>query len=174
MKDGKGYVRDALLQAEHCRDGSTNGAVMKAVYGIVKTERLYRAVFREEPRGSSGLSEAELYEIVESNMHLDEEQRTQALACFQRMDAVCQTLMDQPVMENANRSRTVRGHLRSLLNPYPRLFPRKQGKGEGQGKVPPCLRGGTTGWGRSAFQTASKGTSVGVALTGLFAVPQAC
>jgi hypothetical protein len=49
----------------------------------------------------------------------------------------------------------LRGHLRSLLNPYPRPFPRKQGKGEGQGKVPPCLRGGTTGWGRSAFQTAS-------------------
>jgi len=93
LRYGKAYVKEALLQAQHYRDGSINGAVMKAMYGIVKMERLYRTIFHEEPRLSSGFSETELCEIVESNTHLDQEQKTKALAYFQRIDAIYQTLM---------------------------------------------------------------------------------
>jgi hypothetical protein len=94
MKYGKAYVKEALLQAEHYRDGSTNGAVIKAMYAIVKLECLYRTIFQEEPRLSSGFSEAELREIVESNTHLDREQRARALAYFQQIDGIYQTLTD--------------------------------------------------------------------------------
>jgi hypothetical protein len=95
VKYGRTYVREALLQAEHYRDGSSNGSVMKAMYGIVKMEHLYRAIFHEEPRFSSGFSETELCEIVESNPHPDTEQKTEILAYFQQIDGVCQTLMDR-------------------------------------------------------------------------------
>jgi hypothetical protein len=95
MKYGKAYVKDSLLQAEHYHDKSTNGTVMKTMYAIVKFERLYRTIFQEEPRLSSGFSEAELSEIVENNTHLDGEQRTETLAHFQRIDAVYQTLLEK-------------------------------------------------------------------------------
>jgi hypothetical protein len=65
------------------------------LYGIVMAERLYLTIFHEEPRFSSGFSESELCEIVESNTQLDGEQKTKALAYFQRVDAVYQTLMDK-------------------------------------------------------------------------------
>jgi hypothetical protein len=93
LKYGKVYVKEALLQAKHYRQGSANGAVMKAMYGIVKIEKLYRAIFHEEPRFSSGFSETELHEIVESNTYLDNEQKTKALAYFQQFDTVYQTLV---------------------------------------------------------------------------------
>jgi hypothetical protein len=97
MKYGKAYVTDALLQAEHYRDGSTNGTVMKAMYTLVRIEHLYRTIFQEEPRLSSGFSETELREIVESNTHLDTEQKANVLADFRRIDAVYQTLMGKPI-----------------------------------------------------------------------------
>jgi hypothetical protein len=75
MKYGKTYMKNALLQAEHYRNGSANGSVLKALYGIVKVEHLYGAIFHEEPRFSSGFSEAELCQIVESIIHLDQEQK---------------------------------------------------------------------------------------------------
>ena len=67
LKYGKAYVKEVLLQAEHYRDGSTNGAVMKAKYAIVKLERLCRAIFREDlvwRRDSQNQSCARLWKAI--------------------------------------------------------------------------------------------------------------
>jgi hypothetical protein len=94
MRYGKDYVRNALVQAEHYRPNSTNAAVMRAMYGMVKVEHLYRAIFGEEPRFLSGFSEAELREIIESNSRLDAEQRAITLEYFQKLDSIVHSLLN--------------------------------------------------------------------------------
>ncbi len=93
MHRGKAYVKKALLQAEHFRDGSINGAVMKAMYGMVKIERLYRAIFGEAPRLSTGFTERELLDVIECNVRLDGDQRAASAASLAPMDDVCDNLM---------------------------------------------------------------------------------
>ena len=92
IKYGKAYVKEALLQVNHYRQGSSNGSVMRAIYGIVKTECLYRKIFHEEPRFSSEFSEAELCDIVHNNPLLDAAQKTDMLLYFRQIEGICQTL----------------------------------------------------------------------------------
>lgn len=97
IKYGKAYVKEALARAEHYRDGSINGAVLKAMYGIVKFEHLYRTIFQEEPRFVSGFSETELSEVLENNTQLDSDQKTKAMTYFHDIDIVYQRLVDKVV-----------------------------------------------------------------------------
>jgi hypothetical protein len=72
---GKAWVKSALEAAEHYRQGSVNGAVMKAMICGVAFERLYRALFHEEPEVVSGFSDDELASIIEANPRLAPEDR---------------------------------------------------------------------------------------------------
>ncbi|MGQ4648735.1 hypothetical protein [Lyngbya aestuarii] len=87
-KYGKEYVKQALLEAKHYRQGSTNGSVMKAMYGIVKTEKLYRKIFGNKPRFISGFSEEELLNIVEDNKNIDEQQKIAIKLYFEQLEAI--------------------------------------------------------------------------------------
>jgi hypothetical protein len=73
---GQVWVKSALEAAEHYRRGSINGAVMNAMIGGVAFERLYRALFHEEPEVVSGFSSDELMAIVDANPRIDSAERT--------------------------------------------------------------------------------------------------
>ena len=94
LRYGKDYVKQALLYASHFREGSTNGAVIKGCYGIVKIERLYREIFNESPRFVSGFTEEELISIVEKNPNVNEEQRHSLITYFRKIDTISQKLLE--------------------------------------------------------------------------------
>lgn len=86
MSRGHDYVKSALLEAGDYKEGTTSGGVMKAAYGIVKMERLYRSLFGEEPRYVSGFSEGELREVVEKNNKVAEVGKNKIQAYFEMLD----------------------------------------------------------------------------------------
>ena len=73
---GKDWMKTAIERSEHYLTGSTNAAVLKAMIGSVSFERLYRALFREEPKVVSGFTDPELAGIIESNPRLKPEDKT--------------------------------------------------------------------------------------------------
>lgn len=93
MTYGKDYVKRALCEAKHYQEGSINGAVMKALYGIVKFERLYQHVFRTRPRFVSGFDETELREIVAQNARMERSQKTSILTYFDTVEDVSANLL---------------------------------------------------------------------------------
>lgn len=72
---GKAWVKQALSEAEHYKHGSGNGAVLKAMMGHVAFERVYRALFGEEPSLVSGFSDDELADMIDANPRLAPEDR---------------------------------------------------------------------------------------------------
>ena len=82
---GKAWVKSALLAAEHYKPGSVNGAVMSAMIGGMAFERLYRALFHEEPEVVSGFSDDELADIIDANPRLAPEDRTRLHEYRQRI-----------------------------------------------------------------------------------------
>lgn len=94
LRYGKDYVKQALLEARHLRDGSTNGSVIRGCYGIVKVERIYREIFNESPTFVSGFTEEELLSIVEKNPNIDESQRQTLLTYFSEVDATTHRLIE--------------------------------------------------------------------------------
>lgn len=94
MKSGKAYVKQALLEVDHYKEGSVNGANMRSIYGIVKFERLYRYIFQEEPRVVSGFSETEFREILVDNPKIDDAQRVQVQQHFDKLDGIYEKLIN--------------------------------------------------------------------------------
>lgn len=93
IKYGKTFVKKALLEAKHYKEGSGNGSTMRAMYGIVKLEQLYRAIFAEEPVLSSHFSEQELWDILEQNSNLDESNREEIRTYFHSLEGISQKLL---------------------------------------------------------------------------------
>lgn len=94
MKRGKDYTKKALLNARHFKEGSINGAVLRALYGIVKFEKLYIAIFNEPPKFLSGFSEEELVEIVEKHPELGELDKQNLLNYFHRLESIYRRLVE--------------------------------------------------------------------------------
>jgi hypothetical protein len=88
LRYGKKYVKQALLEATHFREGSINGAVIKGCYGIVKLEKLYRKIFNESLRFVSGFTEEELIDIVQQNPNIDEDQYKKLMLYFKKIDVI--------------------------------------------------------------------------------------
>lgn len=94
MYRGKHYVRDALLEADHFREGSTNGTIMKGLYCITKFEEVYQYVFAEKPEFVSGFEADELRELVERHPKIQDEEKNQILAYFDRVDSIQRRLVE--------------------------------------------------------------------------------
>jgi hypothetical protein len=92
MRYGVSYVKSALSEAMHFKEGSINGAVLKAMYGIVKAESLYKRIFGEHAGFLSGMAEDELRAIVGGNKNLDSDQRKTAYAYFDSLDVIVKKL----------------------------------------------------------------------------------
>lgn len=89
----KPVLQESLLQSKHFKRGSGNGAVIRALYGHLKTEKLYQAIFHEAPKFKLDFSEGELYDIVEQNQKLSEAQRQEVRAYFEKAETTYQTLV---------------------------------------------------------------------------------
>ncbi len=93
LKYGKEFLKQALSQAKHYREGSGNRGAIRSLYGIVKLEQLYQKIFKTPPRLLSGFSEDELYRIVENNPNITRQQKEDVISCFKHVESTYRELL---------------------------------------------------------------------------------
>lgn len=86
IRHGSGYVRQAIAEAVHYHEGSSNEANLLSFYAIVKVERLYRQLFDEDPTVRCGLEEDELRDLLRQNPRADAQEQQRILRHFDQMD----------------------------------------------------------------------------------------
>jgi len=86
-KFGKTYVKEALKEAKHYKEGSTNGYIIKGIYGLVKFEQLYQKLFGEKPRFSSNFLESEIMFLVENNPIISWPSKEKVFSYFEELEA---------------------------------------------------------------------------------------
>lgn len=94
LKYGKVYIKQALLEAKHYQEGTTNWGTIRSLYGVVKLEHLYRQIFHTPPQVLSGFSEGELRDIVERNPHVHRDQKEHVFSCFEQLESTYRKLVN--------------------------------------------------------------------------------
>jgi hypothetical protein len=92
-RHGKEKVKEMLLAADHYREGSINGAVLRALYGITKFEKLYNSIFSEKPNFITGFSDEEIADIPMSNHKLSPVEQRLLCDYFLKTDRVLDDLI---------------------------------------------------------------------------------
>ena len=94
LKYEKHYLTQVLLEAKHFRSSSSNGNVIRAMYGHLQAEKLYRKIFREEPKFTLKFSKKELLDILEKNPNLETKARDQIRTYFKKMEETYTKLIE--------------------------------------------------------------------------------